>query len=95
MIIVLLREQGYITAKYIQNLINNREDISDDDKKRIQIINFSDYLSFLNLGKESKFQSVIDLVINAFHSDEELERLKKLKVKYSILLKSEFNKSMM
>ncbi len=51
LIIVLLRKEGTLNACYFQNLLDNDINISKEDKNVIKIINFEEYLAFLNLNE--------------------------------------------
>ena len=50
LIIVLLREEGTLNAQYFQNLLENDINICNEDKNLIKVINFKEYIGFLNLG---------------------------------------------
>lgn len=49
LLIVLIREEGFITAQYIQELIYNDVELDNKEKKLIRVINFNEFLRFLNL----------------------------------------------
>ena len=49
LLIVLIREEGCITARYIQELINNDVELDNKENELIQVINFKEFLRFLNL----------------------------------------------
>ena len=51
LLIVVLREEGILTARYFQDLINNDARLTEEEKKFIRVINFNEYLTFLNLEK--------------------------------------------
>jgi len=98
LIIVLFREKGVFTANYFQKIINKT---FLDNKKHplVKVINFSNYLKFLSLGKDKNLspkekkmvfilKKSIQLSIKAFNSDSSLEKLKKISEKYLILLKN-------
>jgi len=47
--IVLIREDNCVIAQYIQELVNNYTELDEEEKKLIKVINFDDFLKFLNL----------------------------------------------
>ncbi|MFW9973489.1 MAG: hypothetical protein ACFFDF_25110 [Candidatus Odinarchaeota archaeon] len=49
LLIVLIREGGIITAQYLQELINNDIELDNKEKGLIKVINFNEFLRFLNL----------------------------------------------
>ncbi len=49
LLIVLIQEEGIVTAQYMQNLINNDAELDNEEKELIKVINFDEYLQFLNL----------------------------------------------
>lgn len=80
LIIVLLREDGILTAKYIQDLINNKVKIDKDEKKLIKVINLNRYLEFLNLDNN------LNLI-----NFEKFNLLSKSEIKISSLFKKSIN----
>ncbi len=104
LLIILMRERKHVTAQNIQNLINIDADIDSEDKKRIKVINFDEYLDFLNLGRwnflkskeekniESMLRGIITLCRNSFDSDSSLKKLVNLSEKYAKLLGIKFVK---
>ena len=49
LLIVLIREQGCVTARYMQQLIDDNVELENDEKILIKCINFNEFLRFLNL----------------------------------------------
>ncbi len=49
LLIVLIREEGIVTAQYIQDLINIDAELDNEEKELIKVINFDEFLQFLNL----------------------------------------------
>jgi len=49
LLIVLIREEGCITAQYMEELINNELELDNKEKELIMVINFDEFLRFLNL----------------------------------------------
>ena len=47
--IVLIREEVCVTAQYMQELINNVVELDSKESKLIKVINFGEFLRFLNL----------------------------------------------
>ena len=47
--IVLIREECGVTAHYLQELINNDIELDKKEKEMIKVINFDDFMKFLNL----------------------------------------------
>ena len=100
LLIVLMREEGISTAHYFQRLIDIDENINDEDKKRIKVINFNEYLDFLNLGRwniyktkkekkiESKLRGIVKSCIKSINSDSALKKLTRLYNKYKTLILS-------
>ena len=49
LLIVLIREEGFMNAQYIQELIYNDVELDNKEKDLIKVINFDEFLRFLNL----------------------------------------------
>jgi len=49
LLIVLIREEVCVTAQYMQELINNVVELDSKESKLIRVINFDEFLRFLNL----------------------------------------------
>lgn len=99
LLIVLMWEQKGRTAKVFQQLIETEKNIFE--KKHINVLNFNDYLRFLNLFREldkwrvisniekeilSKLLWIRELGINSFESDLSLNKLIKAGKYYRNLL---------
>lgn len=98
LLIVLMREEGFVTTQNIQELIIDNEDLDNDEKSLIKVLNFDEYLQFLNLEKKgdslskreekimSTLKKTIKLSIEAIKSRSALEKLTSLSEKCYKLL---------
>ncbi len=49
LLIVLLREESLVTAKFMQDIINSDAELDNKEKRLIKVINFDEFLQFLHL----------------------------------------------